>query len=55
MAFTLSFSEQILLLLGQDPLVSHYAYEYIKTTFLAIYFQAMFDLQKKFLNAMEVS
>ena len=55
MALALSFSEQILILLGQNHQVSFYAHEYVIMTVLGIYFQAMFDLKKKFLHSLGIT
>ena len=54
-AVMLSFSEQILIKLGQDPQVASYAYQFIMVTLPATYCFAMFDLTKRFLNSMLIS
>jgi Na+-driven multidrug efflux pump len=42
-------SGKILLLFGQDPIVSHQAYLYILSYSPGIYLMALFDLQRRFL------
>ena len=52
LAVLLSFSEQILILLGQDPLVAHYAHEYIVPMIPAMFFLGLFDLSRRFLTCL---
>lgn len=47
------FSEQILVLLGQDPQVSSYAHQYNIVFLPAIYLLGLIDQQKKFLNSLQ--
>ena len=51
----LLYSEPILLKLGQDPESSHYAHKYIVATIPGLYFFALFDMQKRFLNCMQLT
>ena len=53
--FVFMHSEAILLKLGQDPITSHYAHRYIITTIPSMYFFALFDMQKRFLNCMQLT
>ena len=55
LAILLSFSEPILITLGQDPIVSKHAHSFILATLPALYFYVMFDLTKRFLNCMTIS
>ena len=55
LAIILTFSEQILVTVGQDPLVSSYASDFIFFTLPASYCYCMFDLTKRFLNCMTIS
>ena len=55
LASILLFSEQILVGIGQDPLVSAHVQEFIMYTLPALYCYCMFDLTKRFLNCMTIS
>ena len=55
LAILLSFSDTLLIWLGQDDLVVHHASNYIVMTLPAVYFYSMFDLTKRFLNCMNVA
>ena len=48
----LSFSYEILQWLGQDPEVCFWAQKYIFVSLPGMYFQGLFDLQKRWLNCM---
>ncbi len=55
LAVLLSFSESILIALGQDVLVAHYAHEYIVPMIPAMYFLGLFDLSRRFLTCLQYS
>ena len=48
-------SRKLLAGLGTDAKTLEYAFEYIVICLPGIYFQAMFDLKKRFLNCMKIS
>lgn len=54
-AILLSFSEPLLVKLGQDPLVSEYTQSFIVILLPSIYLRCIFDLIRKFLNCMRAS
>ena len=49
LVFFMIYSEEILILLGQDKDVSKYAVEYIKPMIIGMYFLGQFDLTRRFL------
>ena len=51
----LSFSEDILVALGQNRSVARYAHEYIVPMIPAMYFLGLFDLARRFLTCMQYS
>ena len=55
LAMILIWSETILLKLKQDPETSMYAHKYIVASIPAMFFFGMFDMQKRFLNCMQLS
>ena len=55
LAILLTFSEQILLSLGQDALVAFYAHEFIVPMIPAMYFLGLFDLSRRFLTCLQNS
>jgi MATE family multidrug resistance protein len=46
-------SEQILLFIGQDPDVSHFAHKYNLVFLPAMYIQGLMDADRRFLNCMK--
>ena len=49
------FANQILVGIGQDPLVSKLASGYIRMTLPGVFFQSQFDLTKRWLQAMRIT
>lgn len=48
------FSEQIFLLLKQDPVVAYYAGCYIRVQIISLFFSGQYDINKKFLIQMQM-
>lgn len=55
LAFFLSFSEQLLIAMGQDVKVARYANEYIIPMIPAMYFLGLFDLMRRYLTCLQYS
>jgi multidrug resistance protein, MATE family len=55
LAIVLSFSEKILIALGQDALVARYAHDYIIPMIPAMFFLGLFDLSRRFLTCLQYS
>ena len=55
MAIALLQSRFILDALGQDPAVVAYAQKYINVNLVSVYFYGMYDLQKRFLNCLNIT
>ena len=55
LALFLCFSEDLLLAMGQNPLVARYAHEYIVPMIPAMYFLGLFDLARRFLTCLQYS
>ena len=52
LAVLLAFSYNILIAIGQDPMVAQYASDYITPMIPAMYFLGLFDLSRRFLTCL---
>ena len=51
----LLFAKTFLIKLGLDPMTIHYVFKYIRPSLVGYYFIALFDIQKRWLNCMQVT